>query len=542
MPSDLTRILALPTRHLDPKDKSHAKFWTSILRKPEGSCNCKSCILELRPLQGQALNEVSAYGGLLGILGVGAGKTGISLLVPSLYPERSAVLLIPPQLKAQLIWRDLPAWRAHWLVRDDLHIITYSELSSPKSTKFFETLRPGLVVADEAHLLAHADAARTRRFLRYMREARPKFIPMSGTLTNRSLRDYAHLAYYALGEGSPLPIQFWDLVEWSECLDSNPIQRRTGALKRLCVGQETEREAFQRRLISTPGVVASPSEDIPCSLRLHPLPLKAPPELTEVIAEVRETWTRPDGEEFVENLPYYECLSTLSAGFYSKWIWEAEIHPLGIQQWKHSRSEWCQEIRERLKHAKPGMDSPALIEVAEGRRFTPSKAFLRWKYWREAIPEPASTPVWISDHLIEAVQAFNPGRPAIIWTEHPTVGERIAEAIKAPYFGADSDSELLKADGSRTIVASLLAHSEGKNLQAWDTMLVAEPISNGKRWEQVLGRCHRHGQKSDTVTCYYFVGLEAYDKAIKSARRDAQYIEETTGTKQKLLFADEETP
>lgn len=541
MPSDLTRILALPTRHLDLKDTSHAKLWTSILRKPKGPCDCNSCILELRTLQGRALHEVSEYGGLLGLLGVGAGKTGISLLVPSLYPERSAVLLIPTQLQAQLLERDLPAWRAHWLVRDDLHIITYSELSSPKSTKLFEALRPGLIVADEAHLLAHADAARTRRFLRYMREGRPKFIPMSGTLTNRSLRDYAHLAYYALGEGSPLPIQFWDLVEWSECLDSNPIQRRTGALRRLCVGQETEREAFQRRLISTPGVVASPAEDIPCSLRLHPLPLKAPPELLDTIASVKETWTRPDGEEFVENLPYYECLSTLSAGFYNAWRWPNNVSKEDIAVWKGLRSAWHGMVRLELKHAKPGMDSPALIEQAERAKSIREPVFDYWEYWRKALPEPETEPVWISDHLIEAIKLFRPGRPAIIWTEHPAVGERIAEAIGAPYLGQDSDSELLKEDGSRTIVASLLAHSEGKNLQAWDTMLVAEPISNGKRWEQVLGRCHRHGQKSDTVTCYYFVGLEAYDKAIKSARRDAQYIEETTGTKQKLLFADEET-
>jgi hypothetical protein len=62
-------------------------------------------------------------------------------------------------------------------------------------------------------------------------------------------------------------------------------------------------------------------------------------------------------------------------------------------------------------------------------------------------------------------------------------------------------------------------------------------LSDGARWEQLLGRSHRHGQKRKVVK----VTVPTYSEfsvALASARQSANYIEQSTGLKQRLLSAD----
>jgi len=58
-------------------------------------------------------------------------------------------------------------------------------------------------------------------------------------------------------------------------------------------------------------------------------------------------------------------------------------------------------------------------------------------------------------------------------------------------------------------------------------------------WEQMLGRTHRAGQKSDTVFCDILQHTGPFRKALKNARADAKYIENTTGQRQKLNYCRE---
>jgi len=84
---------------------------------------------------------------------------------------------------------------------------------------------------------------------------------------------------------------------------------------------------------------------------------------------------------------------------------------------------------------------------------------------------------------------------------------------------------------------SIRAHGVGKNLQhGWSTQIVLEPPSSGTVWEQLLGRTHRPGQEADTVSFYVYQHTEAFRRAVVQAREDAAYIQDTTGSRQKLVY------
>ncbi|MBV30311.1 MAG: hypothetical protein CL504_06735, partial [Actinobacteria bacterium] len=78
---------------------------------------------------------------------------------------------------------------------------------------------------------------------------------------------------------------------------------------------------------------------------------------------------------------------------------------------------------------------------------------------------------------------------------------------------------------------------QGKNLQAWGNHFIAHPLSDGARWEQLLGRSHRTGQTRKVVTVTVPTFAE-FGVALASAREASRYIEESTGLDQRLLQGD----
>src|ERR1017187_7499188 len=179
---DLTRILELPNKQT-PIDlvQKYSKF----LGKSNTSCECVSkynrqCVTELHYEQAQALHEIADATdrngkavGLFAPLAVGSGKTLLDLLAPLVVPNcRRVALLIPPQLRAQLLTVDWPFYAQHWKLPNlagaryfnpalpTVYVISYSELSSAKSTDLLEKLQPDLIIADEAHLVRNRTAAR----------------------------------------------------------------------------------------------------------------------------------------------------------------------------------------------------------------------------------------------------------------------------------------------------------------------------------------------------------------------------------------------
>lgn len=83
-------------------------------------------------------------------------------------------------------------------------------------------------------VVADRKSARTRRFLRYL-EAHPetRLVAQSGTLATRTIKDYAHLAEFALREGSPLPLREPVVEEWAAALDPGTAVAPPGLLLKL---------------------------------------------------------------------------------------------------------------------------------------------------------------------------------------------------------------------------------------------------------------------------------------------------------------------
>jgi hypothetical protein len=97
--------------------------------------------------------------------------------------------------------------------------------------------------------------------------------------------------------------------------------------------------------------------------------------------------------------------------------------------------------------------------------------------------------------------------------------------------------EILAEKGDRSILASMKAHGTGKNLQMFSRALIANPPSASDAWEQVIGRIHRTGQKASEVTIDVYRHSEEYRTAIRQAQARARYVEQTTGSRQRLAFA-----
>lgn len=210
---ELRRIIALPKRTPGAPDLTSALRHTArcyggcvlCAPRPKNPCfeGCPLCEVgeaHLWPLQSEALYWAQIANGLLGAIGVGGGKTLVTLLLPTYMPSARAVLLVPPQLRDQLK-KMTKLYRRHWRVPeiafgrgpefDGLRVFGYSEISVQSGATALEEADPDLVICDEAHNLRHKDSVRTRRFIRLFR-SRPgrRLVALSGSMTTKSVKDY----------------------------------------------------------------------------------------------------------------------------------------------------------------------------------------------------------------------------------------------------------------------------------------------------------------------------------------------------------------
>ena len=290
--AELRRITKLPRRSWTADEIEEAvEVLTEALRTPKGN-------MRLWPLQAMAIAEVvDNRGGLLPVP-AGDGKALISLLSPTLLDDDRPLLLVPAHLREQTKRVVMPTMRRHWRIRDDIRVVGYSELSLAKNATMLEDYDPGCIMADEVHYLKHLKSGRTKRMKRFMKtnEGVP-FAGMSGTITQRSLRDYAHILEWTHGcLGSPLPIRYQDLQDWCAALDESvrPGGRMDpGELMVFCEGEETAAQGFRRRLVQTPGIVFSDSTSVTSSLTLRKLDWPAPPAALPHLNKLRRIqWIR----------------------------------------------------------------------------------------------------------------------------------------------------------------------------------------------------------------------------------------------------------
>lgn len=525
IPSDLDRILSMP-RTLTGPNENAADLWTRRLSKGAHA---------LRPIQGAALSVVEAYGGGFGSIGVGHGKTLIALLAGEAAGAKNPLILTPPSLVGQME-ADADLWADRFSFVRPL-IVSYGALST--QTDLLDRLRPDLIVADEAHYLRHRTSARTRRFLRYFSvNPRCGFLALSGTITAKSLLDYAHLLELSLRGRAPVPLNRWELERWAACIDPDgePTKAdldRLGILVRWS-GQshlapackETIRRAFRERLTTTPGVIATREGSCEASIHLIKHTPAHSPAVKAALKTLTEKWETPDGEPIADASTKSRAYRQISLGFFYRWDW-GEAGP--DEEWLEARRAVDRLVGRTLRYAsREGRDSPALViewSRAGGGAAPLRDAITLWDRIKDRAA-PTLYAVWICQEKMQYISdwVFESGDPALIWYTSTAVGASLA-FLGLPVHGAGS---LCPTSGHAA--ASIRVHGKGRNLQQYRTAFILEPPANGGTFEQLLGRTHRAGQAADMVEWHYF----DFGGAVDKAKTHAEYIEQTQGTRQKL--------
>lgn len=530
---EFKRIIGLDRRECS--GVAYVDSYTDMLRKPTG-------LQTLRPIQALALHELTS-GGVFGPIGVGEGKTLITLLAPTLIGAERPLLLLPARLvkKTEV---ELEAYAKHWNITPPPTIRSYEWVGVAKNAEFINEFNPDLVMADECQRLKNLKAAVTRRVMRFVRKHKTRCLFLSGTITTKSLHDYWHLVKVCLPEQRlPMPRMWPELSEWADALDDN-IQEQfridPGVLCDLGPKDEIDRLArarkgFQQRLRDTTGIVGTTQPSITATLTIELQHVKPPAEIEDALAKIRETWERPDGHQFADNLALRRYLRQVAQGFYYRWI---ESPP---KEWLSLRLEWVDYCRDVLRHSqKYDTEFQVALACRSGKLNDPGGIYRKWWSVRGGF-KPKSETVWLSDYMVRLIQDdLKKNDPTLVWAEHVEY-EHVADVLGYKYFGEMGMCNGLAIEQASPHVSHILsvpANYEGRNLQAWHRNLITSCPSSGAMCEQLLGRTHRPGQTAEEVTCRIIITTPEHQDAWDAALQNARYLEDTTGQKQKLLYAD----
>jgi len=548
-------------------------------------------------------------------ISVGWGKTLICLKCADIALRGGAdrvLLLVPSQVLNQLIGNDLPWARSRVSIafrtyvmgnlsptkraaliapqRPGLYVMPYSLLSSQTGEEELRTIAPDLVIADEVHYLSDRTSARTRRLFAFFEETAPAFVGLSGTITDKTLRDYWHLIKFALGDQSPLPRYASEVNDWAAAIDSgafeSPAAQRVltklrdwaAARDRLNLSAYTNdqaglRRAYQLRMNTSPGVVSTGLAEIGTALVLADLGELPPPNeaLADLVTKVETLWETPNGDEIEHAIHAAKWLYELSAGFYNELTWpevetfarrrgidpiEAEV-VLGAAKAHHSAGqEYARALRSWIKkHARPGLDTPFLIgsEMSRsGADAVGADLFDLWAAWKgldfDSRPDRDSRAVRVCSYKIDAAvkwaQAQAQDKGAILWVYHQEIGRWLAQellraglpVLHCPAGPAHNAAITDPRNVDKLVVASLKAHGTGKNLQHFQHQLFVQWPRNARLAEQVLGRTHRNGQEADELVVAT-MNATVFDRmAFAACLGDALYIHQSTGNRQKLIL------
>lgn len=531
-PSNETdRVLSLPRHAPFPVEEAIAWCDANVYATPGA--------MRVRPVQALALYTLHKTGGLVAPIGVGHGKSLIMYLAPIATGARNAVFMMPPALVPNFE-REVAKYKAAGFRDVQYHIVPYSTLSRPDATELLDKLQPDLIVADEAHNLRNRTAARTLRFLRYMRSRQQTvFVPLSGTFFDRSLMDAAHLFGLGLREGSPLPAFGPHLDMWSRVLDpageptETDIKYFEYIAKRLGYPDDF-RLAVHRRVIETQGVVSTDTASLPgVELRLRAVgPRRIPAVCYEASARIAAERTSPDGSVAYDSPGHLGAARKAAMnGYWLAWDWPSGQRD---EDWVQAKRDWSRLcLRELEQRSAAGYDSPALVfERALATRDVHSQLYAAAYAWAHEMhkPEPPRRAVWLDKYLVDWVVAYARAAtsPVIIWYSSDAMEQALREA-GFEVFGKGTDLH----GPARTLAASIRVHGEGRNLQDWHHALVVEPPQSPQRWEQLLGRMHRPGQTAPYVQYDICTHVQSMDDVFEGAR----FLQEVQGQPQKLLEA-----
>jgi len=530
--SEFIRIEKIPRRlwDVEPYISETMRMLTNALKSQGGS-------LELWKIQAAALAEIGFCRGAFLPIGVGGGKALISLLAPVILESKKPILFVPAKLRDQTTQEVIPAMARHWNLHPDLKIYSYSALSLAKNAKLLEDYEPDLIIFDEAHHVANPRSGRTRRLTRYFRAFPGTMcVAMSGTISKRSMKDWAHIIEWCLGDRAPVPRYYQELTDWADALDvsKDPFEDppEPGALLRFCEPEDDNaRQGYRRRLVETPGVIASGEHEIGTSLVISALEGTVVPEkIHSMLVKMRGTWATPNGDIILRPVDLWRHIRELALGFWLRW------EPEPPCEWMEARSIWRKYVHETLKHNRRGLDTELQVWNECAQKQATGIHMSEWVDWKaiKGIFKINTVAEWEDGFALErCLEWLKQG--GICWTEHRAFGEALG-TLGATYYGAGDDR--IRTSIVPGIVASVPAHGEGKNLQRYSRNLVTAPMASGRTWEQLLGRTHRPGQEADLVTVDVMLHADELKSAFEQARMDAVYLEDMYQNKQKLNYAN----
>lgn len=544
--TDLDRILALPKRRWqDAEDLDELVELLSAYLRVEGST------WTLRPIQAAALRDLAEQGGLFGPIRVGGGKTLVSLLAARVTKAKRPLIIVPADLKKKTL-DELADYRKEWVI-PAFNIASYQALGRENNAKELDRLCPDQIFMDECQRIKNLDAAVTKRVARYLK-AHPETIvaAVSGTVTQRSIHDYAHILHWTHGpDTSPIPQDEAALQQWADALDEKvPPGRRIhpGELEQLCVSDLERkrfgvdpltgaRRAWARRLTQTPGVVATEDEPLPIRLSLTEVGYTPDTAITEAFTTLRDLWETPDGHTFSDGAEMWRHAREIACGFY--YVWD----PRAPEAWMDARRNWHSYVRQILAHNQCQLDTELQVRNAVLRGEydeTGEQTLAAWMAIKDTF-KPNTKPVWLSDVMINLAADWLANNPGICWVEHTAFGRRLAEVTGLPYFarlGEDAKTRKVIDHHTGPCIASVESCGTGRNLQQFSSNLVISQPGNGGTWEQMIGRTHRDGQEAPEVTFEVVIPCLEQWTGFHQAQLDAKYIQDNTLQCQKLCYAD----
>lgn len=601
----------------------------------------------LFPTQVGAVLAWDLHGGLFAPIGVGWGKTLITLMIANRAYQtgqsQRTMLVVPSQVYEQLVKTDIPQARKwvglsvpfHLLGGRSLderrrmagsgkrgcYILPYSLLSTrdaeallngdmhdpPPNKRGIEGIMPDLLILDEAHNVKNPKAARTARLRRYMNARQPRLVALSGTITSKSINDYHHLISQALRHLCPLPQSESLATNWSYVLDperpgaeygtrassgskAGPLTplvdwaRKHFPKEDIPNGIPGFRKAYKLRLTTTPGVVATGDAEIGVSLTIEndPVPRHEQhadwAELDRLMKQVEEQWRTPSGDEIELGFHKWRYLYELTAGFYYRLRWpeleeltrkglsapEASVYLERALEHHEARQAFASKLRQWIQYeGRPGLDTPLLVTSNMANHQARDVSGALYALWSDmkalefdGMPERISEPVRICDYKVrhtvewcEALLRKTRGKQgALVWVHHDEPGRWVFEALKeagVPALFAPAESKrrgsnaLVRdpANAHRIVVASMGGHGTGKNLQHFQHQRFHQFPRQADLLEQVLGRTHRNGQLADELEPTTCNTTDFDHQNMWACLIDALYIHQTTGARQKAIYA-----
>lgn len=555
---ELKRIRALPRYNWAqdpnlPELKRQLNHWLQHTKtKCEPYCSCCRNVSGLNDVQVAGL--IAAFRikhGMIGALRVGAGKTLLGLLIPTVLgivptaDQGPVMLLVPSKLEAKTKFEGRDYAR-HWRCAP-VKVVTYETLSHPANLELLYKLRPAAIIADECHKAGPSTKA-WKRIKKYVTDKGVPYFPMTGSLSDRDIMVYWTHVLLSLRDCAPMPRDLKEALVWAQAINEKiPEEARAEPGALLTLGEydpndspeKQARNAYRSRFLATPGIVSSFEDVPPIKLEMSARQVALPDQLLEIIAAVRRDSETPDGVAFSSKMDLWRHSRTLGAGLFYHWS------PPPPEEWKRARRELHKFVTEYLRYHGKTMDSAVHVLGGIDHGEIPDGGLLT--RWREIEPTFVPNPVhtWVDDTLLQECAKWlrDPDNErGLVWVEFRPFGERLSEITGVPYYskgGMNAQGGLVDHHTGGPAIVSIKCR-EGHNLQHWfDRSLFSVPPPKGGWVEQAVGRYHRTpGQEKEEVFAEFLLTTQETFQSLRQCVRDARMDEQSHGQPRKLSYAE----